>query len=312
MIGAGLDDRGDSFQFSFVVEHPPTFSQRSDDFSTHPAEGSLLKMNGLRAIAALGGVIALLLAGCAAAQPSSSPTSDPSAGAPAAGIGDGYLCSGTPVTTDALEARAPLSTLSSAGSIALAEAKYDDGSPLVLDDASVWWINSERDDVIEVMREFVPDESLDPVSGLAGADHQLVIIQFIGDAPNMAPGWLVKMDGHCAMTIDLGELTVPDVNYDPAMPPMPDSTVLHLLVTERSCNSGQDAAGRVELVSLDEDATSVSLVVGVRPRGGSQTCPGHPPTPFEVTLSEPLGDRTLLDATLATPRPVAPWESLFP
>ena len=250
----------------------------------------------------------LLLAGCAAPLPPQ--TGDPSANPPATEPGGDYLCGFTPVDADMLEARAPLSALSPAGSAALAGATIDDGSPFVLEEPDQWWIVSEGEHEIVFMRELGDHErdELEPV-GLIGADHQLAAIQYIGDAPNAAPGWYVTGYGACSLTVDLGELSVPRVQLDPAALPTPDSTVLHLLITERDCNSGQDALGRVELVSIDEDATSVSLVVGVRPSGGG-TCPSNPPTPFEVTLTEPLGERSILDAALAEPSPVTTWEPL--
>jgi hypothetical protein len=54
-------------------------------------------------------------------------------------------------------------------------------------------------------------------------------------------------------------------------------------------------------VRIDETAEHVSLVLGIRPQNGFRTCPSHPATPFTVTLSEPLGTRTVLDAGFADP-----------
>ena len=123
-----------------------------------------------------------------------------------------------------------------------------------------------------------------------------------GDGFLCTPGWPVDKSDTCALTVDLGDLTIPEVEFQ--LPPDPMSPELHLLVTEETCNSGQDAAGRIEVVSIDETDVSVSLVLGVRPRDGGQTCPSNPATPFTVTLSEPLGERAVLDASLADPRPL--------
>ncbi len=86
------------------------------------------------------------------------------------------------------------------------------------------------------------------------------------------------------------------VTLDPARPPDPASSELHVLVTEQDCNSGMDAEGRVELVRLDEDDANVEIRIGVRPESGDASCPDNPPTPFTVVLERPLGDRALLDA----------------
>jgi len=55
----------------------------------------------------------------------------------------------------------------------------------------------------------------------------------------------------------------------------------------------QSADGRIEAeVRYGEDAVEVSI--GVRPLGGDQDCQGNRVTPFDLELSEPLGDRELL------------------
>jgi len=63
--------------------------------------------------------------------------------------------------------------------------------------------------------------------------------------------------------------------------------------------------GRIELVELTETADQVQLHVGVRPpEADSVTCPSNPATPFSVELSQPLGDRAIVDASVVPPRPV--------
>lgn len=212
------------------------------------------------------------------------------------------------MSADAIKARTPLSGLSAAGSAALELATWDDGSPLILENPDQWWVGSESSDTIVLLREFVPlpaDGSFDSVD-VTGADHELFMIQNVGDAVNRPAGWYVMANALCALTVDLGELTVPRVQLDPTMLPEADSSELHLLVTEQQCNSGEDAEGRVEIVRLDEDGTSISLVLGVSPRRDvtAVTCQGNPHTPFTVTLAEPIGDRAILDTAFVTPKPV--------
>jgi hypothetical protein len=122
----------------------------------------------------------------------------------------------------------------------------------------------------------------------------------VADATNLEPGWYLRQSSRCALSVDLGGLTVPEIALQSL--PDPRSRELTLLVTESSCNSGEDADGRIEVVNIDETDDRVSLILGVRPRRGDQNCPSNPATPFTVTLSEPLGERDLFDAGLAVPR----------
>lgn len=115
--------------------------------------------------------------------------------------------------------------------------------------------------------------------------------------------WLLTSDGPCTQRLitndDLGEadLTLADT-------PSPGDTSVDVLVSERACASGQSAQGRVQLVELNETTEQVQLRIGVRPPDGDQTCQGSPPTPFTVELSEPLGDREIIDTSVVPPRPV--------
>lgn len=76
------------------------------------------------------------------------------------------------------------------------------------------------------------------------------------------------------------------------------------LVTEQSCASGADATGRVSEPAIEYGAQTVTVTFGVRRLDGAQTCPSNPPVAVEVTLQEPLGDRTLVDGALYPPVPV--------
>ena len=67
------------------------------------------------------------------------------------------------------------------------------------------------------------------------------------------------------------------------------------LVTEVACASGQSSEDRIvePRITVDEDAITVTF--GVTPLEGEQDCQGNEPSPYEVTLPEPLGDRELRD-----------------
>jgi hypothetical protein len=239
-------------------------------------------------------IAALTLSACASPAATVGPSEPPTAAA----AEDTFLCNGLSISREDLEAQVPLSAIDEHGRTALAEAVWDDGSPLELPPDEGWYVVMSTEDLVGVMRDI--DVVVDPVSGAVFPDRDVRIAEWVEDATNLDPGWYVNQSGPCALTIDLGELTVPSIELQ--SPPDRASADLHLLVTEQSCNSGQDAGGRVEVVSLNETDDRVSLVIGVRPRNGSQSCPSNPATPFTVTLSEPVGEREVVDANLADPR----------
>lgn len=82
---------------------------------------------------------------------------------------------------------------------------------------------------------------------------------------------------------------------DPSSVPTPESTELHLVVTERQCASGISAEGRIE-ATVSYTETEVAIAVIVNSVGGYANCPGNPPTTFTVQLAEPLGDRAIVGA----------------
>jgi hypothetical protein len=82
-----------------------------------------------------------------------------------------------------------------------------------------------------------------------------------------------------------------------------DTSTLHLLVWEQTCSGGSPATGRMSPVVVDFEAATLTLTLGVRPKGGTQTCPGPPGTPAILHLPQPVGDRTLLDGGKEPPAP---------
>lgn len=241
-------------------------------------------------------LVALALTGCAGSAADVTPSTEPKPSA----AGDSFLCSGLPISRDAVESRVPLSAIGEPGRSALSEAVWDDGSPVDLPAEEDWYVAIMTDDLVGVMRDLKTEA--DPASLEILPDREVLTVRWVADATNLTPGWYVDKSDTCALTVDLGELTVPAVVLQ--SPPDPRSPELRLLVTESACNSGEDAAGRIQVVSIEETEERVSLVLGVRPRGGDQACPSNPATPFTVTLSEPLGDREVVDASLADPRPL--------
>jgi hypothetical protein len=239
-------------------------------------------------------LMALALSGCAGPAAHLAPTGEPTPST----VGDGFLCNGLSISRGAVERREPVSSIEERGRIALSEATWDDGSPVDLPPEEDWYVAIATDDLVAVMR----DVEVEADSGAMRIipDREVLTVRWVDGATNLSPGWYVETSGMCALTVDLGDLNVPAVELQ--TPPDPTSPELRLLVTEETCNSGEDAEGRIEVVSLEETDDRVSLVLGVRPRAGIQACPSNPPTPFTVTLAEPLGDREVVNASLADPR----------
>lgn len=177
----------------------------------------------------------------------------------------------------------------------------DDAGAPAFDPSLDWKVVHQSDDRVDLVREL--DEPVDMVGGDVRT-HASRTLELITDAGNVADGWRLTSSGRCAQRLvtdgDLG-----DADLVLAEPPAPDDTAVDLLVTERACASGQSAEGRVELVELAETADEVQLHVGVRPRDADgATCPANPSTPFTAELSDPLGDRDIVDVSVVPPHPV--------
>ena len=93
--------------------------------------------------------------------------------------------------------------------------------------------------------------------------------------------------------------------------PDPRATSVEVLVAEQGCTSGEGAAGNTADPVVEETATEVRIAVATYIRKGSQSCPSHPLAPVAVQLSQPLGDRTLVDVNGAIDDENAPPESTW-
>jgi len=93
---------------------------------------------------------------------------------------------------------------------------------------------------------------------------------------------------------------------DPLEPPLPTSSRLRVLVTERACASGQSAAGRIRVPELYVDERELVLTFYVTPLEGSQECPGNPETAVIVELGQALGGRFVRDGSVPTPNECIP------
>lgn len=86
------------------------------------------------------------------------------------------------------------------------------------------------------------------------------------------------------------------VQIDPAFArPDVNTTVLHLLVTERACASGRPMGDRLLGPQIVEIVDAVLIAFAAIPQGGGQDCQENPEAPVTVELASPLGERTLRD-----------------
>jgi hypothetical protein len=157
--------------------------------------------------------------------------------------------------------------------------------------------------------DFLPDEGWIEIA--RNGDN----VEYVAPDPSADGSWLhvsVGRDGEtwevdgwggCSLQPDVGfGMGIGSFRLAPDAELGPDATEIPLLVTERACNSGEDARGRIEVSSIDEDDDSVTVILAVRPRLGGHECPSNPETPFLLILPEPLGDRALLDGSSVPPR----------
>lgn len=182
-----------------------------------------------------------------------------------------------------------------------AGATDDAGAP-AFDPSQGWKVVHYSKQRVDLLREL--EEPLDGGGGDVRT-HEARVLEQITGATNVADGtWLLTSAGPCVpRRIDDSNLGHADLTL--AEEPSPGATSIQLLVRERACASGAPATGRIELLEVRETPDEVSVHVGVHPRGGGQTCPSNPPTPFVVELSEPLGQRRVVDGSLVPPRLLA-------
>ena len=97
-----------------------------------------------------------------------------------------------------------------------------------------------------------------------------------------------------------------EVHLDPDVVPRRASTSIFLLVDEIGCSSGREMGDALRGPQLIETDDEVLVAFAVIPVSGVATCQESPASPVRVKLSQPLGERALLDGTLMPPAPIKP------
>lgn len=233
------------------------------------------------------GILVLLLAGCRTglgtnASDLPSGTTDPGSDARQ------VSCGGAGFAENLLDAPGRAETLDDPAAAALRQHLAEPGVEYTwLPDAG-WREVARSDTEVTYVADAIPES--DP-------PYAVVTVARDGDR------WRVSGWAQCRLQAVVAPgLGLASFRVDPGVELTAAHTEFPVLVTERACNSGQDAQGRIvepEIV-LSQDA--VTVVFAVRPRPGGQDCPSNPETPHILRLPEPLGDRTLFDGSEIPPR----------
>lgn len=92
------------------------------------------------------------------------------------------------------------------------------------------------------------------------------------------------------------------VHLDPGNLPSPESAEITLLVTEQGCANGREMGDALQGPQIVETDDAVVVAFAVVPGTGGANCPDNPPTSVTITLSEPLGDRSIQDGLYFPPK----------
>lgn len=146
---------------------------------------------------------------------------------------------------------------------------------------------------------FVVAETSDRATLLAPLRGQFSSVTFEREGE----GWAAQGWGDCLPRLNVPEKSVLRWAFtEDAYPPDPGATELELLVVEVQCSSGRDIEGLVEAnVEYREDRIDVVLTAPGLDPGVGYDCQGSPGTEYELVLSEPVGDREVVDLSVYPP-----------
>lgn len=86
-------------------------------------------------------------------------------------------------------------------------------------------------------------------------------------------------------------------------PPAAVDREIAVFATDPTCASGRPTGDRLLPALVEESDNEIRIAFAATPLAGAQTCPSHPPTPRQVILNEPIGNRTVLDGGTWPARP---------
>ncbi len=181
------------------------------------------------------------------------------------------------------------------------------------------WIDGAAAELRRIVREEATPDSPLPLNGWfrvvdTGSDV-LFVARGTAEVPwvqvavaTEGNGWTVAAYGQCHLGVSYPDgITGATIRLDPAFPrPTRDSREVHVLITETACASGQSPEGRVLEPLVVYGPDSVAVAIAIRHIVGGADCQSNPEFPVLIELSEPLGDRVLVDGSQFPPRPLAP------
>lgn len=137
------------------------------------------------------------------------------------------------------------------------------------------------------------------------APEQAIAMAF-SVASARSDNWQWQSLGNCALRLAVGpDRSVADVFLAPGAPPALTDRVVHLMIRESVCASGQSPPSRVVPPTLRLSTGSVTVLITITTRPGPQDCIGVDPVPYDLVLPEPLGDRSILDGSRVPAAPIA-------
>lgn len=177
-------------------------------------------------------------------------------------------------------------------------------------------IDSEGEAALAVIDELAPAESgfLDQYEWFTAesTDDRLILFGIpIGETPADAPPyadasferdgdtWRPEGWGQCRVEVSSPGFGNAYWVLDPDSDPAASGTELHVLINERACASGEPPVGREIVPVVLEEPDTITITVLVEPISGAANCQSNPWHPITIDLSEPVGDRTLFDASVA-------------
>jgi hypothetical protein len=77
------------------------------------------------------------------------------------------------------------------------------------------------------------------------------------------------------------------------------TTAFDAVISRTGCSSGKQ--GQPQTPTVDYTETTVTITVRIEPHVGSGTCQGVAGVPYRIHLTQPLGQRTMVDGACIPP-----------
>jgi hypothetical protein len=108
--------------------------------------------------------------------------------------------------------------------------------------------------------------------------------------------WRVRGYGGCQPQVAVDDLNAATFRLAEGQHVDRETASFDVLVTEWACASGHSSQDRLHAPMIDYQESRVVIAFTVTRQGGDQTCPTNPQATYRITLSEPLGNRAIVDA----------------